>query len=117
VKVVVSGATGTIGRAVVAALRARGDEVTALTRDPARARAALGDAVEAAAWPDPKADPPPAAALSGRDGVVHLLGEPLAQRWTEEAKREIRDSRVSGTRNLVAAQAGLPEGERPRVLV
>ena len=56
-------------------------------------------------------------ALRGRDAVVHLLGETIAQRWTDEAKREIRDSRVLSTRNLVAALGELPEGERPRVLV
>jgi uncharacterized protein (TIGR01777 family) len=68
-------------------------------------------------WPDPKAAPPPADALRGRDGVVHLLGEQIAQRWTDDAKREIRDSRVLSTRNLVTALGELPDGERPGVLV
>ena len=49
--------------------------------------------------------------------MVHLLGEPIAQRWNDEAKREIRDSRVLSTRNLVAALRDLPEDERPSVLV
>jgi hypothetical protein len=48
---------------------------------------------------------------------VHLLGETLAQRWSDDAKREIRDSRVLPTRNLVAALAALPESERPGTLV
>jgi uncharacterized protein len=115
VKVAVTGATGTIGSALVRELAARGDEVTALSRDAQRARQALG--VEAAGWERPKSEPPPAEALRGRDGVVNLLGEPLARRWTDDAKREIRDSRILGTRNLVAALAALPDGERPRVLV
>jgi uncharacterized protein (TIGR01777 family) len=102
VKVVVTGATGTIGRAVVAALLERGDSVVALSRDASRARSVLGDEVEAHEWTDPKAVPPPAEAFASADGVVHLLGEPVAQRWSDEAKREIRDSRVLGTRNLVA---------------
>jgi uncharacterized protein len=112
-RVTVTGATGTIGRAVVGELAARGDEVTALSRNPAGADLD----VETLGWPDPKRERPPAGAFHGRDAVVHLLGEPLAQRWSGEAKREIRDSRVQSTRNLVAALATLPAGERPRTLV
>jgi uncharacterized protein len=102
-RVSVTGASGTLGRAVVDALTARGDDVTALSRSTN--------------WPDPKESPPPLDTVSERDGIVHLLGEQIAQRWSEEAKREIRDSRILSTRNLVAAIGELPEGERPRVLV
>src|SRR3954462_10115573 len=111
-RVTMTGATGVIGRRLVAALRERGDEVTVLSRDAERAQAALGTA--AVAW-DPSAGPAPAEALDGRDGVIHLAGENIAQRWTEPAKRRIRDSRVDGTRNLVAGMraAAAP----PRVLV
>jgi uncharacterized protein (TIGR01777 family) len=114
-RVAVTGATGTIGRALVGELRGRGDEVTAVSRDPERAAASLG--VPAEGWPAPTAEPAPAAALSGRDAVVHLIGETIAQRWSDEAKREIRESRVLGTRNLVAGLRALPDSERPRVLV
>ena len=116
-KVTVTGATGTLGRAVVGALLDRGDEVTALSRDCAAARAKLGEAVHTLEWRDPKAEAPPADALAGRDAVVHLLGEPVAQRWTDAAKREIRDSRVLSTRNLVAALGELADTDRPRTLV
>jgi uncharacterized protein (TIGR01777 family) len=102
-RVAVTGATGTIGSALVRGLTLRGDEVTALSRSTN--------------WPDPKAGPPPLDALRGRDGVVHLLGEQIAQRWSDEAKREIRDSRIRSTRNLVDAIGELPEAERPRVLI
>ena len=112
-RITVTGATGTIGRALVRELSARGDEVTALSRNPAGADLD----VETLGWPDPKRERPPAGAFHGRDAVVHLLGETVAQRWSDEAKREIRDSRVQSTRNLVAALAALPEGERPRTLV
>ena len=117
VKVTVTGATGAIGRALVAELRARGDDVVALSRDPASARSALGPGVQALAWKDPKSEAPPPEALAGRDAVVHLLGEQIAQRWTEEARREIRDSRVLSTRNLVAGLRDLEAEARPRVLV
>jgi uncharacterized protein (TIGR01777 family) len=117
VRVTVTGATGTIGRQVVAELLERGDEVTVLSRDAEKADKAFGRRVTALGWPDPKTVPPPAEALAGRDGVVHLLGEPVSQRWTDSAKREIRDSRVLSTRNLVAALESAPAEQRPRVLV
>jgi uncharacterized protein len=111
--VTITGATGLIGTKLVRALQARGDGVTVLSRDPDRARGALGD-VEAHAW-SPVAGPAPAAALGGRDAVVHLAGESVAQRWSTQARRAIHDSREVGTRNLVA---GLRSAEpRPRALV
>ena len=67
------------------------------------------------AW-QPQAGPPPAEALSGIDVVFHLAGEPVAEgRWTADKKRAIRESRVEGTRNLVAALRSLQK--RPAVLV
>lgn len=116
-KVTVSGATGTLGAALVEALLARGDAVAVLSRDADRAAARFGGRVEAHAWRAPKEEPAPGAALAGADAVVHLLGERIDQRWTDAARREIRDSRVLGTRNLVAALAALPAAERPGALV
>ena len=108
-RVTITGATGLLGTRIVSELRARGDEVTVLSRNPDRAEAALG--VEAHGW-DPATQAAPAAALSGRDGVVHLSGEGIAQRWTEDARRHIASSREVGTRNLVAGlRAAQP---RPR---
>src|SRR4051794_26017592 len=99
-RVTVTGATGLIGRRLVAELRRRGDDVTVLSRDPERAARALD--AEAAAW-EPEAGPPQGGALAGRDAVVHLAGENVAQRWSGAARRRIRESRVTGTRNLVVA--------------
>ena len=106
-RVAVTGATGTIGRAVVRALEERGDEVASLSRS----------APDTFIWRNPKNEKPPLDALRGRDGVVHLLGEQIAQRWSDDAKREIRDSRILSTRNLVSALGELPDGERPGVLI
>jgi len=69
------------------------------------------------AWPDAIGSEPPAVALAGADGVVHLLGEPISQRWTAAAKQRIRDSRVSSTHNLVAALGALDAQSRPAVLI
>jgi hypothetical protein len=110
--VTITGATGLIGRRLVRALQHRGDQVTVLTRNPEKARASLG--VDAAAW-DPQRGTAPAGALSGRDAVIHLAGERVAQRWSDKAKRAIHESREGGTRNLVA---GIAEASpRPPVLV
>ncbi|MGI8903105.1 MAG: TIGR01777 family oxidoreductase [Solirubrobacteraceae bacterium] len=116
-RIAVTGATGMIGRTLIAAVRDRGDDAVALTRSPDGAHRVLGGDVELHAWPEPKQAPPPQAALSGADAVVHLLGEPVAQRWSDEAKREIRDSRVLTTRWLVQGLAELPDDRRPATLV
>jgi uncharacterized protein (TIGR01777 family) len=104
--VTVTGASGLIGSQLVDRLRARGDDVSTLSRNPSSPGAVR--------WL-PEQEPAPAAALSGRDAVIHLAGENVAQRWTDDAKRRIRSSRELGTRNLVAGiEAADP---RPRVLV
>lgn len=111
-RITITGATGLLGRRLVGALTSRGDSVTVLSRDPERAARDLH--TEAEAW-DPLLAPAPARALAGRDAVVHLAGAPVAQRWSDAAKRDIRDSRSLGTRNLVA---GILAAEpRPPVLV
>jgi uncharacterized protein len=92
-RVTITGASGLIGSRLVSALHARGDEVTTLST--------RGEI-------DPQA-------LAGRDAVVHLAGEPVAQRWTDEARRRIRESREAGTRRLVEA---ITRAEpRPRALI
>jgi uncharacterized protein len=114
-RVTLTGATGRIGVSIAEALHARGDDVTVLSRDPARARDKLPPGIEATAW-DPKAGPAPTQALRGRDGVIHLAGEDVAQRWSAKAKREIHDSRETGTRNLVSGIEAAGD-ERPRALI
>jgi uncharacterized protein (TIGR01777 family) len=116
VKVVVTGATGYVGAALVSALRAGGDAVIVLTRDPDRARSVLGDATAVAA--DLQQPGAWTAALAGSDAVVHLAGESVAaRRWDARQKQRIRDSRVETTRTLVEAIAALPAAERPRALI
>ena len=111
-KVTVTGATGRIGSHLVGALKARGDEVTVLSRNPERAAEQLG--VEALAW-DPENETAPMAALVGRDAVVHLAGEDVGQRWSKDVKARILSSREGGTRSLV--HAIFDAKPRPPVLV
>jgi uncharacterized protein len=99
-RVTVTGASGLIGSRLVQALRQRGDEVTILSRRTN--------------W-DPATGPAPADALAGRDAVVHLAGEPVTQRWSDDARRRIRESRELGTRNLVT---GIEQADpRPGALI
>jgi uncharacterized protein (TIGR01777 family) len=113
VRVLVTGASGTIGQALCDALFARGDHVVGLTREPGRAREA-NPRVEWRKW-EPTLERPDAAAFEGVDGVVHLLGERIDQKWTAEAKERIMESRRQGTHNLVQAIAALTHP--PKVLV
>ena len=116
-RIVVTGATGTIGRQLVGALLTRGDSVIALTRNPEAARAKLPGGVELHQWADPTHQAPPTVALIGSDAVINLLGEPISQRWSSAAKQQIRDSRVGSTRNLVQALLAVPADSRPHTLV
>ncbi len=116
-RVLISGATGTIGGHLCQALLARGDEPVALSRDPLEARSKLPQGVEIVGWPDPIAAPPPEGALAGATAVVNLLGEPIAQRWSAEAKRRMRDSRIGATRMLVKGLQAVEADRRPGVLV
>jgi hypothetical protein len=94
-KVLISGASGLIGRALRRVLTERGDETAALIRHSPRTAGVQ--------WtPSKSLDP---AQLAGFDAVVHLAGKNIAGRWTEKFKQEVRDSRVQGTRTLALAAA------------
>jgi hypothetical protein len=107
-RVAVSGSTGLIGGALVERLRREGHTVARLVRSARDAGA--GDI----AW-DPEAGTIDGAALEGMDAVVHLAGENVGTRWTEEKKRRIRDSRIKGTRLISDTISRL--ARPPRVLV
>ena len=114
-KVLVVGGSGFIGKPLVSALRERGDDVVVSGRSEARLRKVFRDGVTCVEW-DPNAGPVPAEALAGVDGVINLSGEPVAKgRWRKAKKARIRESRVNGTRHLVAALAAAES--KPKVLV
>lgn len=106
-RVAISGATGLIGRALAQRLGARGVTVQRLVRGDRRQPGDIR-------W-DPAGGTIDSAALEGVDAVVHLAGEPIAERWTDSARVRIRESRVRGTETIARAVAEL--ARRPRVLV
>lgn len=103
-KVVLTGGTGLVGRALIARLRAEGHSALVLTRDPAAARTLWGGEVEVAALVQDPAGL--AETLQGRDALVHLAGEPVVgKRWTEAVKGRLRASRIDLAEQLVQAIA------------
>ena len=109
--ITVTGATGFIGRRLVRRLLADNHSLILLGRTP---RTGLGPGIRFSIW-DAMEGEPPEESLAGADAVIHLAGEPVAQRWTPVAKRRIRGSRVDGTRRLVEALSTL--SRRPAVMV
>lgn len=106
VKILVSGTSGTIGSALMPALKARGHEVV-------RLKTGVGHGPDEIAW-DPLRPIDPAL-VSGFDAVIHLAGENIFGRWTARKRAAIRDSRVQGTQHLCQALA--QASQKPRVLL
>ena len=100
-KCIISGGSGFIGRRLVDSLLGDRHYVSVWSRRPGSEKR---DAVGSFYW-DPMLGEPAEESLNDFDAVVHLAGEPVAQKWTPEVKRKIRDSRVLGTRRLVDAIA------------
>lgn len=111
-RAVVTGATGFVGRRLLARIA----EPVVLSRDVASAKRKLRDFphVTVYTW-DPLTQVPPPEAFEGADAVFHLAGESVASYWSAATKQAIRESRVLGTRNLVAALGKL--ASPPPVLV
>ncbi|MGH2448589.1 MAG: TIGR01777 family oxidoreductase [Chloroflexota bacterium] len=114
-KVIVAGATGFIGRALVGALRERGDDVVVLTTHVQRAERLLGQGVTVVSWNPPEPIQSPTI-FTRADAVVNLAGASIIKkRWDIGRKREIMETRVQSTRAIVNAMAA--HEPRPKVLV
>jgi uncharacterized protein (TIGR01777 family) len=109
-RVLVSGVSGPIGAALLPTLRSAGAVVVRLARPESKLAIEAEDHV---AWKPEKEIAPES--VSGFDAVVHLAGESIAGRWTDEKKKRIRESRVMGTGHL--AQAIARAREKPRVFI
>lgn len=115
-KVVITGATGFIGRHLTRRLIGRGDSVTALTRSPEQARSKLEPGAEAVSWHPPQADEGLIRTIGEADAIVNLAGEPVAdKRWTAQQKERIQNSRIYATTAIVDAIRN--SAGRPQVLV
>jgi uncharacterized protein (TIGR01777 family) len=105
-RILVSGVSGPIGAALLPPLKTRGYEVTRLVRGTATGENQIS-------WDPGKPIAPDA--VSGFDAVIHLAGESIVGRWTDEKKLKIRNSRVAGTTAL--AQALAHAKDKPQVFV
>jgi uncharacterized protein (TIGR01777 family) len=109
-KILLSGASGLIGSALQVSLatqvRQRETEIVRLSRGTAKDASEISWDLQTPLSPD---------AVSGFDAVIHLAGESVVGRWTDEKKKSIRDSRVLGTRNLSAALA--KASPKPKVFI
>lgn len=114
-RVIVTGATGLIGKALCKRLMEKNYAVVVFARDPAKARTAVPGAAEYVAW-QPAESGAWASAIDGAHAVINLAGPSLAgKRWTAEYKRYVRDARVIGTRGLVNAMTSATV--KPRAFV
>jgi uncharacterized protein (TIGR01777 family) len=111
VDITVTGATGLLGTRLARELLAAGHSLHVLGR---RRPSGLPSSVRFSEWVASEDEPPPES-IAKADAIVHLAGEPVAQRWTTEVKQRIRTSRVDGTRHLVNALT--TQSRRPQVLV
>lgn len=112
VKVLVTGPTGLIGKALIHRLLKEGHEAVALARSPSQVSEL--DSKNIYQWDGTR--PPPLEAFSGVEAVIHLAGEGIANKlWTTNQKKKLFDSRVLGTRNLVKAISQMPN--KPQVLI
>lgn len=113
-KVLVTGASGFVGKRVVKELLSGGNEVVVLTRSIAKAAISLGSQCKYFTWADTSTKPP-MEAFEGVNAVINLMGEGIAEkRWDEDQKKKIYDSRIIGTRMIVDAIKEMPK--KPSVL-
>ena len=113
-RILLTGATGFIGRRLCQLLQRRKARVVALTRDPLSGMRLLDGHARAIGW-DPPANGPWVDEIAQVDTVVNLAGEPIFGRWTEAHKKRIYDSRILATRALVDAIVAAPA--KPKRLV
>jgi len=111
VKISITGASGLIGRRLLKSLAAGGHTLQVLSR---HAGTNMPGGVKVFVW-DATRGEPPVESLRDVDAIIHLAGTPVAQRWNDDVKAKIRESRVTGTRSLVQALSKL--ATKPKVLL
>ncbi len=114
-RVLVTGATGFVGKRVVEQLLDNGMEVVVVTRNIAKAALSLGSKCKYYQWLN-TLEKPPVEAFNGVDGIINLMGEGIAdKRWDEAQKQKIYESRIVSTQKLLDVIKELPV--KPKVMV
>jgi hypothetical protein len=102
-KVIITGASGLIGKQLFKELLNSGDEITIFARDPASAKQKLPGAKDYVKWDYLELDPWQKM-VDGKNAIIHLAGANISgKRWTEKYKKEILESRIISTQNLIKA--------------
>ena len=113
-KILLTGASGLIGRTLMHTLLREGHQLNALTRSPEKLPELPTENIFI--WSDSQVPPPQA--FKDCDAVIHLAGEGIADKlWTNKRKKQLWDSRVNGTKNIVQAIASLPAKQRPKSFI
>lgn len=113
-KILITGATGLVGQALIRNLLAEGHEVRALARSPQKVQ--ILPSSQVFKWSDDQQ--PSQESLKDIEAIIHLAGESVADKsWSAERKARLRDSRIRGTHNLIEALKKMPAGKRPQTFI
>jgi uncharacterized protein len=114
--VILTGATGLIGKKIFNSLNSRGDKVIIIARNAAKAASHFPAGTEITGWDFKTITPQLAEALSQAEGIIHLAGENIfSRRWNEEHKKKVYESRVNST--CILTEAILNSSRHPHVFI
>jgi len=115
-RILITGATGLLGKKLLIDLLKKGYDVVGIARD--KSKIIELPEKQTYSWDALSDQEFPLAALKQCDAVIHLAGEPVAaQRWNDQVKKNILDSRIIGTQKIISAFKKLKENDRPKVFI
>ncbi|MBC7458427.1 MAG: TIGR01777 family protein, partial [Bdellovibrionaceae bacterium] len=115
-RILITGATGLLGKKLLIDLLKKGHTVIGIGRD--KNKIIELPAKQTYSWDALSDQEFPQDSLKHCDAVIHLAGEPVAaRRWNDDVKKSILDSRTIGTQKIISAFKKLKENDRPKVFI